>query len=172
MDWYNWYWYYLKYKFYLLSRFTTSYNIVWDMAPQLQRLKRALNASNYYAQRPQNSCFHPKFRCFFPFFGLICAKQNFSIRCKLRRICVISWPFRDWKWQKHGPTDGSRAICKDFSRQYEVEFLSLKREPTFHHTLLSFSSNVLVLCLKRYQEQDALFGESFPRYFYWTPESS
>ena len=40
------------------------------------------------------------------------------------------------------PTDGSRAICKDFSRHEEVEFLSLKRLPTFPHTLLSFSSNV------------------------------
>ena len=72
-----------------------SYNIVGDVAPQLQRLEKAQNASNYYALRPQISCFHPQFRCFFPLFGLIYAKQNFSIRCKLGRNCVISWPFRD-----------------------------------------------------------------------------
>ena len=140
-----------------------SYNIVGDMAPQLQRLKRAQNASNYYAQRPQISCFHPQFRCFFPLFGLICAKQNFSIRCKLGRTCVIRWPFRDLKWRKHVPTDGSRAICKDFSRHEEVEFLSLKRSHPFPQTFSSFASNVCLLSLKRQQEQDALFGASFPR---------
>ena len=54
---------------------------------------------------------------------------------------MIRWLFRDLKWRKHGPTDGSRAICNDFSRQYEVEFLSLKCP----------------------QEQNAFFGETFPR---------
>ena len=86
--------------------------------------------------------FSPPIPMLFPVFGLICAKQNFSIQCKLGRNCVIRWPFGDWKWRKHEPTDGSRAICKDFSRQYEVEFLSLKREPTFPQTFSSFPSNV------------------------------
>ena len=158
MDWYNWYWYYLKYKLYLLSRFTISYNIVWDMAPQLQRLKRAQNASNYYAQRPKISCFHPQFRCFFPLFGLICAKQIFSIRCKLGRNCVIRWPFRDWNRQKHEPTDGSRAICKDFSSQQEGEFLSLKRSRPFPQ-MSAGTKRFLWVILS-------------PWYFRWTPESS
>ena len=51
-----------------------NYNIFGDKAPRLQRLERAQNASNYYALRPQISCFHPLFQCFFPLFGLICAK--------------------------------------------------------------------------------------------------
>ena len=55
---------------------------------------------------------------------------------------MIRWPFRDLKWRKHEPTDGSRAICKEFSRHEEGESLSLKRLPTFPHTLSSFPSNV------------------------------
>ena len=58
---------------------------------------------------------------------------------------MISWPFRDRNWQKHGPTDGSRAICKDFSRHEEGESLSLKRSHPFPHTFSSFASNVCLL---------------------------
>ena len=55
-----------------------SYNIVGDMATWLQRLERAQNASNYYALRPQISCFHPQFRCFFPFLGSF-VQNRFSL---------------------------------------------------------------------------------------------